>query len=157
MQTLQAAIVAGIGVGDRVELIRPVDRYPHFLAPAGLCGTVTELSEDAIAVKLDAGHGLEDLAAWDDCVIWAPSNADGEVESFLSSVRKITLSAEALAEGALDAACRYIQDRLGVKTGDVAGVFFSGVVGDEVKHRLAGYVQLEKQYLEEASSDSSSS
>jgi uncharacterized 2Fe-2S/4Fe-4S cluster protein (DUF4445 family) len=65
---------------------------------------------------------------------------------------QIDLRVEALAEGALDAACRYIQDRLGVRSGDVAGVFFSGSVGEEVKHRFAEYVRLEKQYLESSSS-----
>jgi len=31
-----------------------------------------------------------------------------------------------LSENALHEACRHIQDALGVKTGDVGGIFFSG-------------------------------
>jgi hypothetical protein len=47
---------------------------------------------------------------------------------------------ELLAENALDAACAYIQDELGQKHGDVAGVFFSGKTKDIVMSILESYI-----------------
>lgn len=42
-------------VGDRVKLVRDVERFPDFIAPAGATGTVSgiEINGD-IAVKMDA-------------------------------------------------------------------------------------------------------
>jgi len=48
-----------------------------------------------------------------------------------------------LAEEALDAAVRVIQDRLGVETGDHAGLFFSGSAGDDIKEWLRRYIKSE--------------
>ena len=49
---------------------------------------------------------------------------------------------EALAEDALNAACRLIQDRIGQTDGGLAGMFFSG---DEVQAKLCAYIRAELQ------------
>lgn len=56
--------------GDRVWLIHPVDRYPHFVAPANATGTVVDTGDQNVfAVRLDAPvAGAED---WDNQVLWA--------------------------------------------------------------------------------------
>ena len=50
-----------------------------------------------------------------------------------------------LADQALNEACRHIQDALGVKTGDVAGMFFSGDNKDQIEEILREYISLELQ------------
>ena len=49
-----------------------------------------------------------------------------------------------LAQEALDAAARLIQDRLGVETGDFAGVFFSNGKAEEI---LQEYIREELDIL----------
>jgi hypothetical protein len=44
---------------------------------------------------------------------------------------------------ALDAACRAIQEALGVQYGDTAGAFFAGDDGDQVRETLISYIRLE--------------
>ena len=48
-----------------------------------------------------------------------------------------------LAREALDAAARLIQDRLGVLTGDLAGLYFTGQTYDDTISTLARYIQAE--------------
>jgi hypothetical protein len=48
-----------------------------------------------------------------------------------------------LAREALDAAARLIQDRLGVLTGDLAGLYFTGQTYDHTIATLAGYIKAE--------------
>ena len=48
-----------------------------------------------------------------------------------------------LAWDALNAACKHIQDELGIKTGDVAGMFFSGPNGDDVLRIFEEYAEAE--------------
>ena len=50
-----------------------------------------------------------------------------------------------LADQALNEACRHIQDALGIKTGDVAGMFFSGDNKDQIEEILREYISLELQ------------
>lgn len=50
---------------------------------------------------------------------------------------------EELARNALDQACLSIQDALGVKTGDVAGLFFSGEAQNIIESILQDYVKTE--------------
>ena len=45
-----------------------------------------------------------------------------------------------LAEGALTVAVKYIQDHLGVETGDYAGVFFTGEAEDAINDILVQYI-----------------
>ena len=48
-----------------------------------------------------------------------------------------------LSENALHEACRHIQDALGVKTGDVGGVFFSGEAQSIIESILQEYIKTE--------------
>jgi hypothetical protein len=54
---------------------------------------------------------------------------------------------EALAEDALNAACLEIQKKLGVTDGGVAGVFFSGDEGDDVRAHFNYYIRLELNWM----------
>ena len=51
-----------------------------------------------------------------------------------------------LAESALDMACAFIQWRLNVKTGDLAGLFFSGKPKDIILEVLQDYISQEIQF-----------
>lgn len=53
---------------------------------------------------------------------------------------------DALAFDALNAACLMIQDRLGVTSGDVAGLYFSGSTGEHILGMLADYVRMEVNF-----------
>ena len=53
---------------------------------------------------------------------------------------------EDLAGNALSQACAYIQDQLGVKTGDLAGLFFSGEPQDIIESILQDYIKSEIQF-----------
>ena len=53
---------------------------------------------------------------------------------------------EDLAGNALSQACAYIQDQLGDKTGDLAGLFFSGEPQDIIESILQDYIKSEIQF-----------
>ena len=50
-----------------------------------------------------------------------------------------------LADQALNEACRHIQDVIGIQTGDVAGMFFTGENKDLIEEILREYINLELQ------------
>ena len=52
-----------------------------------------------------------------------------------------------LADDALNVACKHIQDKLGVPTGDVAGMFFSGPVDEQIRIILEGYIRSELNWM----------
>lgn len=52
-----------------------------------------------------------------------------------------------LADEALNVACKHIQDKLGVKFGDVAGLYFSGPVDEQIRIILAGYIKSELNWM----------
>lgn len=60
-----------------------------------------------------------------------------------------------IAEEALNVAIRHIQDDLGVTTGDLAGMFFSGDSFDTIKNVFVEYIQaeLEDRVLDEYQDD----
>lgn len=58
----------------RVRLKRDVDRYPHFVAKAGLTGTLVELTKEHALVKMDAP--LEGSEDWDNCIMWINDFSD---------------------------------------------------------------------------------
>lgn len=60
-----------VKVGDRVELARDVDRFPHFLAPKGLTGVVSSLDEYVITVRLD--EHLDGAEDWENEICWETS------------------------------------------------------------------------------------
>lgn len=51
-----------------------------------------------------------------------------------------------IIDAAMDAAIKEIQDRLGVTTGDVAGVFWTGDVADRTREAFAAYIRTERLY-----------
>jgi hypothetical protein len=51
-----------------------------------------------------------------------------------------------LAEQALDEACKHIQDIIGVHSGDVAGIYFSGNNKDAIEAVLMRYINLELSF-----------
>jgi hypothetical protein len=51
-----------------------------------------------------------------------------------------------LAEQALDEACKHIQDVIGVQSGDVAGIYFSGNNKDAIEAVLMRYINLELSF-----------
>lgn len=56
-------------IGDRFVLTRDVDRYPHFVAPAGTKGTVVEVSSDAVTLRMDdLIRGAEE---WENEIVWS--------------------------------------------------------------------------------------
>lgn len=57
-----------IGQGDRVVLARPVERYPHFLAAAGLTGEVVVAEPELISVRMD--ERLPGAEAWENEIEW---------------------------------------------------------------------------------------
>jgi hypothetical protein len=59
-------------VGARVQLTRDVDRYPHFLAKAGMTGTVVQNDRHALAVRMDAV--LPGCEEWDNQILWVPED-----------------------------------------------------------------------------------
>lgn len=50
---------------------------------------------------------------------------------------------EQLADEAINEACRYIQDKLRVETGDFAGIYFSGDRGRELEGMFKDYIRSE--------------
>jgi len=56
---------------------------------------------------------------------------------------------DALAEEALNAAVLLIQDRLNIPTGDLAGLFFSGLAEHDMKEWLRRYIKSELRNMEE--------
>lgn len=59
-------------VGQRVRLRMDVDRFPHFVAKAGMTGTVTICDGVHVAVRLDESlAGCED---WENQVYWSDND-----------------------------------------------------------------------------------
>ncbi len=58
-----------------------------------------------------------------------------------------------LAENALHEACRYMQDALGVKTGDNAAYFFSGEAEDTINRIFRNYIEDELSIQEYKNED----
>lgn len=68
--------------------------------------------------------------------------------SVLTPATRRFIESDELAEDALNAAAKLIQERLGVDSGDVAAHFFSNGV---VRYHLAMYIETEKNLLEKKS------
>lgn len=110
--------------GQRVQLKVDVDRYNHFVAPKFATGTVTEVHDSQIAVKMDLV--IEGAEEWNNCVIWQ----DEDVAHFWTECEGIghfgdDRHVDALVTAAMDAAALTIQKALGVTTGDRAALLLS--------------------------------
>jgi hypothetical protein len=73
-------------VGTRIRLIRAVERYPFFIAKAGLEGVITENSGHQIAAKMDVP--LAGSEEWNNAIIWE----DEAIEQFVDDVQLIGYS-----------------------------------------------------------------
>lgn len=73
-------------LGQRVRLTREVDRYPHFIAPHGMVGTVVQHGTYAVCVRMDAT--LDGAQEWDNEIEWFEDHLPHFVQDveFLSSV-----------------------------------------------------------------------
>ncbi|MHB8242799.1 MAG: hypothetical protein ACYDHN_12525 [Solirubrobacteraceae bacterium] len=54
--------------GARFRLTEPVERFPHYLAPAGATGTIVEASKHVINLHMD--EYLPGAEAWDNEITW---------------------------------------------------------------------------------------
>src|SRR5262245_47089748 len=61
-------------VGARVRLVTPVERYPHFTAPAGALGVVESWDGEQVIVRL--AEYLRGADEWDNCLHWYVSFGD---------------------------------------------------------------------------------
>jgi hypothetical protein len=62
-------------IGARVRLAHDLDRFPHFLAPAGSLGTVVDIGDPGVyAVRLD--ETLPGAEEWDNAIIWSVRDGD---------------------------------------------------------------------------------
>lgn len=50
----------------KVRLKTAVDRFPHFLAEAGLTGTLIECTNECATIKMD--EPLKGAEEWDNCI-----------------------------------------------------------------------------------------
>ena len=59
---------------SRYRLVRDVERYPNFIAKAGLTGTMLPEEHGVARLKMDAPlAGAED---WDNCIEWVRADGD---------------------------------------------------------------------------------
>jgi hypothetical protein len=60
--------------GDRrtFRLTEPVERFPHFTAPDGGAGTVTDASPDVVCMHMD--DYLPGAETWDNEIVWTIDN-----------------------------------------------------------------------------------
>lgn len=71
-------------VGARVVLLRDVERFPSFIAAAGLTGTVVE-NTTLLGVRMD--EPLAGAEEWDNCVQWVWGDEEpGVIEGDLALV-----------------------------------------------------------------------
>lgn len=55
-------------INQRFRLRNDVDRYPDFIAPAGATGTVVEVCQDLIGLKMD--QPIRGCEVWENVVYW---------------------------------------------------------------------------------------
>ena len=80
-------------IGTRVRLKHDVDRYPHFIAPAGATGVVVETGEPGlVAVKLN--NWVPGTEAWDGEVHWYLPNGDDPTLDLERRLDDLTAEAE---------------------------------------------------------------
>lgn len=95
----------------------------------------------AVVCCYDEDH-REIGGAWEGPLSEAHSALRAKTTEALDSGLK-TFNAEEVIEQSLSIAVRHMQDSLGVKTGDTAGVFFSGVNDQTIRDIFRQYIKLE--------------
>lgn len=71
-------------VGDRVIAKVGIDRYPQFMLPAGVEGTIEEISHGNIWIKMDDHYRV--LDEWDNCVQVHETDMPGTFEAEFSII-----------------------------------------------------------------------
>jgi hypothetical protein len=130
-------------VGEAYWIKDSIDRYPHFDCPANQWATITDVSGDCIHIRPAtpvAWDEAGDDATWGCVQFYLPNDGLEEFyatcESLADHRKRVAeeaakpLDEHDLAEEALNVAARFIQDRMGVTTGDAAGQFFAGLEED---------------------------
>lgn len=75
---------AGSRVGQRITLVRVVDRYPHFLVEAGAQGVVvTDSPVGGITARMD--DLIPGAEAWDNEILWTPDMMGDEFEAIFKA------------------------------------------------------------------------
>jgi len=71
--------------GARVELVVDVDRYPHFVAPAGATGVVVDLDDPQIILAVRLDEPLVGAEEWSNEVHWFDGDGDDmDVDEYLA-------------------------------------------------------------------------
>jgi len=65
-----------MNIGTRLRLTRNVERFPHFIAPKGATGTVTDVTDGNISVLMD--DHLAGAEEWDNEIVWSADFDDGD-------------------------------------------------------------------------------
>lgn len=81
--------------GTRVVLTRAVERFPFFIARAGMAGTVIEATEDLVSVRMD--EHLPGAEEWSNEIVWMPEDEPGLQRSAIRAA-KLDLETEYHAE-----------------------------------------------------------
>jgi hypothetical protein len=74
-------------IGSRVELVADVERYPHFIAPAGATGVVVDLGDPGIVLAVRLDEPLAGAEDWRNEVHWHDGDAelnDMSVDEYLA-------------------------------------------------------------------------
>lgn len=66
--TTESKALTEFAVGDRVKLIRPVDRFPFFGVDEGATGTVSIVEPNCFAVRMD--ETIDGAEEWDNAIVW---------------------------------------------------------------------------------------
>lgn len=64
--------------GQRIRLIRDVERFPEGIYPKGTTGTFVGHRMGVSAMRLDGHH--DELRSWDNCILW---NEDSDYSRFI--------------------------------------------------------------------------
>lgn len=72
----------GIVVGNRVKLTQDIDRYPFCIIKRGECGTIEDVSNGFVSVKLDTYHC--ELDEWDNELHFNYDQIPEEIEELTS-------------------------------------------------------------------------
>lgn len=116
------------------------------MSPTKEQSTTPALTEAQAAVLYT--RGLINHATWTNVL----RGFRGEAQSHLGdhALRTCEVAIEALVERAVDAACAVIQEKLGVKTGDLAAQILSD---GTIERELTSYVHAELEAMAHSNSD----
>jgi hypothetical protein len=83
-------------IGARAQLRRRVDRFPHFAIEAGATGTITDVTDELVAMRIDSYvPGAED---WGNELCWTPEEGEALTGSTASSAEQTAAAFHADAE-----------------------------------------------------------